>query len=243
MDLLRIWKSRLPGQRLQTLSIETVFWGCYSNRRQPIRRPLCAGGIAAKITAEVYRERMAEYVLFKGRPETNEGRLDKEIRCYDLLDALGMEYWRTDHPDAQAFTMEACREIDAVLGAVVCKNLFLTNRQHTAHYLLLMPGDKVFKTKELSSQINSARLSFGSAEEMEEMLDCTPGSSSILGLMNDRDNRVQLLVDEDVLGEEFLGCHPCINTSSLKIYTEDAFGKLMQAMHHEMKVVKLVGEQ
>ena len=153
-----------------------------------------------------------------------------------------MEYWRTDHPDAQAFTMEACRDIDAVLGAVVCKNLFLTNRQHTAYYLLLMPGDKVFKTKELSSQINSARLSFGSAGEMEEMLDCTPGSSSILGLMNDRDNRVQLLVDEDVLKEEFLGCHPCINTSSLKIYTEDAFGKLLRAMHHEMKVVKLVGE-
>ena len=106
---------------------------------------------------------MADYKLYKGRPETNEGRLDKEIRCYDLLDSLGMEYWRTDHPDAQAFTMEACRDIDAVLGAVVCKNLFLTNRQHTAYYLLLMPGDKVFKTKELSSQINSARLSFGSA--------------------------------------------------------------------------------
>ena len=120
---------------------------------------------------------MADYKLFKGRPETNEGRLDKEIRCYDLLDSLGMEYWRTDHPDAQAFTMEACRDIDAVLGAVVCKNLFLTNRQHTAYYLLLMPGDKVFKTKELSSQINSARLSFGSAGEMEELLDCTPGSS------------------------------------------------------------------
>ena len=185
---------------------------------------------------------MADYKLYKGRPETNEGRPDKEIRCYDLLDALGMEYWRTDHPDAQAFTMEACRDIDAVLGAVVCKNLFLTNRQRTAYYLLLMPGDKVFKTKELSSQINSARLSFGSAGEMEEMLDCTPGSSSILGLMNDRDNRVQLLVDEDVLKEEFLGCHPCINTSSLKIYTEDAFGKLLRAMHHEMKVVKLVGE-
>ena len=120
---------------------------------------------------------MADYKLYKGRPETNEGRLDKEIRCYDLLDSLGMEYWRTDHPDAQAFTMEACRDIDAVLGAVVCKNLFLTNRQHTAYYLLLMPGDKVFKTKELSSQINSARLSFGSAGEMEEMLDCTPSLS------------------------------------------------------------------
>ena len=185
---------------------------------------------------------MSEYKLVKGRPETNEGRLEKEIRCYDLLDALGMEYWRTDHPDAEAYTMEACKEIDDVLGATVCKNLFLTNRQHTDFYLLMMPGDKVFKTKELSSQIGSARLSFGSGEEMEELLDCTPGSSSILGLMNDTDHRVRLLVDEDVLKGEFLGCHPCINTSSLKLYTKDVFGKLLEAMQHEMTVVKLVGE-
>lgn len=185
---------------------------------------------------------MAKYELLKGRPETIEGRLDKEIRCYDILDKLGMEYWRTDHPDAEAYTMDACKEIDAVLGATVCKNLFLTNRQHTSFYLLLMPGDKVFKTKELSSQIGSARLSFGSAEEMEEMLDCTPGSSSIIGLMNDKENRVQLLVDEDVLQGEFLGCHPCINTSSLKLYTKDVFGKFIKEVGHEMKVVKLTGE-
>lgn len=185
---------------------------------------------------------MSKYELLKGRPQSNEGRLDKEIRCYDILDGLGIEYWRIDHPDAEAYTMEACKEIDAVLGATVCKNLFLANRQHTDFYLLLMPGDKVFKTKELSSQINSARLSFGSGEEMEEMLDCMPGSSSIMGLMNDRENRVQLLVDEDVLSGEFIGCHPCINTSSLKLYTKDVFGKLLEAMHHKMTVVKLVGE-
>lgn len=185
---------------------------------------------------------MAKYELLKGRPESNEGRLDKEIRCYDMLDKLCMEYWRTDHPDAEAYTMEACREIDSVLGATVCKNLFLTNRQHTAYYLLLMPGDKVFKTKELSSQIGSARLSFGSPDEMEEMLGCTPGSSSILGLMNDKAGRVRLLVDEDVLKGEFLGCHPCINTSSLKLYTKDVFDKFLKAVGHEMTVVKLVGE-
>lgn len=185
---------------------------------------------------------MADYKLEKGRPKTNDGRLEKEIRCYDLLDRLGLEYWRTDHPDAEAYTMEACLEIDAVLGATVCKNLFLTNRQHTDYYLLLMPGDKVFKTKELSSQVGCSRLSFGSGEEMEELLDCTPGSSSILGLMNDTENRVRLLVDEDVLKGEFLGCHPCINTSSLKLKTQDVFTTLIGEMHHEMTVVKLVGE-
>ena len=182
------------------------------------------------------------YRLLKGRPASDDGRLAKEIRCYDLLDSLGMEYWRTDHPDAAAFTMEACREIDAVLEATVCKNLFLTNRQHTAYYLLLMPGDKPFKTKELSSQIGSARLSFGTGEEMEQLLDCTPGSSSIMGLMNDPENRVQLLVDEDVLKAEFFGCHPCINTTSLKLRTEEVFGKYLERVHHGMKTVRLTGE-
>ena len=183
-----------------------------------------------------------ELELFKGRPETDEGRLDCEIRCYDRLDSLGMEYWRTDHPDAAANTMEDCLKIDAVLGAVVCKNLFLTNRQHTDFYLLLMPGDRGFKTKELSSQLGISRLSFGSPEEMEQMIGCTPGSSSILGLMNDKDRKVQLLVDEDVLKGEFLGTHPCINTSSLKLRTAEVFGKFLKAVKHEMKTVKLIGE-
>lgn len=183
---------------------------------------------------------MADYVLVKGRPEDIQGRLDREMKCYDTLDRLGIDYWRTDHP--AAFTMEACLKIDEVLEATVCKNLFLTNRQHTNHYLLLMPGDKVFKTKELTKQINSARLSFGSPEEMEDMLGCAPGSSSIMGLMNDGDHRVKLLVDEDVLKGEFLGCHPCINTSSLKIRTEDVFGPFIRDTGHEMTVVRLVGE-
>ncbi len=186
---------------------------------------------------------MSAYELIKGRPETNEGRLLREICCYDKLDELGMEYWRTDHPDAQAYTMEACKEIDAVLGATVCKNLFLTNRQHTNYYLLLMPGDKVFKTKELSSQIGSARLSFGTPEEMESLIGCAPGSSSILGLMNDTEKKVRLLVDEDVLKGEYLGCHPCINTSSLKLRTEEVFGTFLKDVGHEMTVVKLVGEE
>lgn len=182
------------------------------------------------------------YELMKGRPEDETGRLAKEIRCYDFLDQLGMTYWRADHPDAEANTMEACREIDAVLEATVCKNLFLCNRQHTDYYLLMMPGDKVFKTKELSSQIGSARLSFASGEEMEKLTDCTPGSSSVLGLMNDKENKVRLLIDEDVLKGEYLGCHPCINTSSIKVITKELVEKFLPAVHHEMTVVVLKGE-
>lgn len=178
--------------------------------------------------------------LYKGRPENTQGRLDKEIRVYDLLDSLGIEYERTDHERTD--TMEACNEIDAILQVTICKNLFLCNRQKTNFYLLMMPGDKPFKTKELSSQINSARLSFASPEDMERLLDITPGSVSIMGLMNDKENAVQLLVDEDVLQGEYLGCHPCINTSSLKLRTKDVIEKFLPAVHHEMTTVHLIGE-
>ena len=178
--------------------------------------------------------------LLDGRPENTEGRLEKEIRVYDFLDHLGIEYNRVDHEPA--FTMEVCEEIDKMLQATICKNLFLCNRQKTQFYLLMMPGDKPFKTKEITSQIGSARLSFASAEDMEKYLDITPGSVSVMGLMNDPDNQVQLLVDEDVLKGEYLGCHPCINTSSLRLKTKDIFEVFTKAVHHDYIVVKLTGE-
>ena len=116
--------------------------------------------------------------LLNGRPATNAGRLEKEIRVYDLLDSLGISYGRIDHE--AAMTIEACQDIDALFGTHMCKNLFLCNRQETDFYLLLMPGDKKFKTKELSSQINTARLSFANEKHMEELLDITPGSVSVI---------------------------------------------------------------
>lgn len=179
--------------------------------------------------------------LHHGRPEHMEGREDREIRTYDELDRLGIEYWQTDH-EKRALTMEDCEDVDAVLGATICKNLFLCNRQKTTFYLLMMPSKKTFKTKELSSQIHSARLSFAPEEKMVEYLDIHPGAVSVMGLMNDRENHVNLLVDEDVLKGEFLGCHPCVNTSSLKIRTRDIFEKFLPAEHHEWTVVHLSGE-
>ena len=175
--------------------------------------------------------------LEQGRPQNCDGRLDKEIRCYDLLDKLGIEYQRIDHE--AAMTMEACAAIDEALQATICKNLLLCNRQCTDFYLLLMPGDKPFKTKELSKQIGSSRLSFASGEFMEQLLDITPGSLSILGLMNDHDQKVHLLIDEDVLKGEYIGCHPCINTSSLRIRTADLMDKIIPAMGHEPRIVSL----
>ena len=179
--------------------------------------------------------------LYQGRPEDVNGREEREIRVYDLLDKLGIEYLRTDHEHAD--TMEACNEIDAVLDVLICKNLFLCNRQKTNFYLLMMPGDKPFKTKELSSQIHSARLSFASAEDMEKYLDIHPGAVSVMGLMNDHENKVQLLVDEDVLKGEYLGCHPCVNTSSLKMKTSDVIDRFLPATGHPYRTVVLNGEE
>ena len=176
-------------------------------------------------------------ILEQGRPADCTGRLDKELRCYDLLDRLAVGYQRIDHEAAD--TMEICAALEQTLGAPICKNLLLCNRQCTDFYLLLMPASKPFKTKDLSKQIGSARLSFASGEHMEKYLDITPGSLSVLGLMNDRENRVRLLIDEDVLADEFVGCHPCINTSSLRLRTVDLLERVIPAMGHAPTMVAL----
>ena len=175
--------------------------------------------------------------LLNGRPSDPSGRLEKEIRVYDFLDSLGISYQRVDHE--ALMTIEACRDMDQILNAAICKNLFLCNRQETSFYLLLLPGDKKFKTKEVSSQLGVARLSFANETYMEKFLDITPGSVSILGLMNDKENHVQLLIDEDLLTEPYIGCHPCINTSSLKIAMKDMMEKNIPAMKHKPIFVKL----
>lgn len=175
--------------------------------------------------------------LQKGRPQDVSGRLEKEIRTYDLLDKLGIFYERVDHE--ALMTMEACAKVDEVLDSFICKNLFLTNSQKTKFYLLMMPGDKKFHTKDLSAQINSARLSFAGEEYMEKFLDITPGSVSVMGLMNDKDNNVQLLMDEEVLAGEYLGCHPCINTSSVRLKVSDLVNIFLKEINHEPLIVNL----
>ena len=179
--------------------------------------------------------------LIHGSPADMSGRSEREKRAYRFLDSLGVEFDRTDHPDAPATSMEVCADVDAVLGVHICKNLFLTNRQRTDFYLLIMPGDKPFKTRELSGQLGTSRLSFGSPEEMERLLDLHPGSVSILGLLADGEKRVRLVLDEDVLKEELFGCHPCENTSSIRFATRDLTEKILPALGIEPAIVHLVG--
>ena len=175
--------------------------------------------------------------LLHGRPENTEGRLPKEVRVYDFLDALGIDYWRVDH--AAAMTMEDCVWVDKTLETTMCKNLMLCNRQCTDFYILMLPGDKKFKTTVLSRQIGSSRLSFADGQYMEAFLDITPGSLSVLGLMNDKENRVQLLIDKELLESEHIGCHPCVNTASLKLRTADLIEKIIPAMGHAPTYVDL----
>ena len=167
--------------------------------------------------------------LVEGRPQDK--RIDKEERVYDLLDQLNIDYQRIDHEEAN--TMEICLEIEKTLKSTICKNLFLVNSNKSQYYLLMLKENKKFKTKMISKQINSSRLSFGSDEKMLEYLDITPGSVSLFGLMNDHDFKVQLLMDKDLLQDEYLGCHPCINTSSLRIKMKDVFEKIIPSLHHE----------
>lgn len=174
--------------------------------------------------------------IYTERPDPS-SRLEKENRTYDLLEKLDIPFIRLDHEEAK--TIEDCNEVDQLLQITICKNLFLCNTQKTKFYLLMMPGNKKFQTKELSAQIGTARLSFAPMEYMEEFLDITPGSVSVMGLMNDKDNRVQLLIDKDVLKDEFIGCHPCINTSSIRIKTTDVMDKFLPHVRHEPTLVDL----
>ena len=174
--------------------------------------------------------------LYNNRPEPST-RIDKENRTYDVLEKLEIPFTRIDHEAAN--TIEECLEVDELLQITICKNLFLCNTQKTRFYLLMLPGNKKFQTKEVSAQIGSARLSFAPYEYMEEFLDITPGSVSVMGLMNDKEQRVQLLIDRELLRDEFFGCHPCINTSSLRIRMEDLIQKFLPFVKHDPVFVDL----
>lgn len=174
--------------------------------------------------------------LYTTKPVQSD-RPKKETDTYELLDQLGIAYVRIDHEVTA--TIEDCAEVEKLLGVEISKNLFLCNTQKTNFYLLIMPGRKKFRTKDLSKQINTARLSFGDAEHMAKFLNIEPGSVSVLGLMNDVGHNVKLLIDKDVLEAEYIGCHPCVNTASLKIKTADLLNTFLSHTGHTPTLVEL----
>ena len=172
-----------------------------------------------------------------GRPQDCNGRDAAEIRVYDLLDRLQVPFVRIDHE--AIFTMEGIREIETLLDAPVCKNLFLCNRQQTRFYLVMLPGNKNLQTRVLADQLGIPRPTFADEAHMKAFLDLYPGSVSVLGLMNDTENRVQLIVDRAVLQSPRLACHPCRNTSSISLPMTDFLQKILPAIHHDAILVDL----
>ncbi len=173
--------------------------------------------------------------IYDSRP--SEKRIPKEERCYDLLERLDVPFQRIDHEAVD--TIEGCEEIEKLLGIRICKNLFLTNSKRDQYYLLMLPGEKQLVTRELAKKIGSTRLSFGAPEKMAKLLELTPGSVSVLGLMNDTENAVKLLIDRDIIDSEYFGCHPAINTSSLRLKTSDLLERLLPAMKHTPVIVEI----
>ena len=175
--------------------------------------------------------------LYSGRPVDDIERLAPELQVYDFLDGLGVKYSTLTHP--AAFSMEECESVRKVADAPVFKNLFLTNRQQTQFYLLMMPAGKPFKTKYLSSQLGCARLSFASEQDMVDLLHIHPGAVSPMGLIHDKDHRVRLIADRDLQAAERYACHPCVNTSSVVLSLSDLINRVVAATGHDLTWVDL----
>ncbi len=174
--------------------------------------------------------------LYTAAPDSA-GRLSVEMETYALLDSLGIAYQRLDH--GATATVDDCADVERLLGIDICKNLFLCNAAKTAYYLLMMPGEKKYRAPLLSKQLETTRLSFADAESMQKHLRISPGSVSVLGLMNDREHAVRLLIDRDILRHSHVGCHPCVNTSSLKISLDDLLTKFLPYTGHTPIFVEL----
>ena len=167
--------------------------------------------------------------------------LPQEEAAFAALESLGMDYDRVSHDHAD--TMEKCAEVSRVLGMPICKNLFLCNRQKTQFYLLAMSPDMPFHTKDLSHQIGSSRLSFAPEEYLWELLHCTPGTATVLGLMNDTEHKVRFLMEKEVYESEYLSCHPCLCSSTLKLKTADILQKFLPSTGHDVTVVDLTSTE
>lgn len=186
------------------------------------------------------KQPMPAVTLYAGRPADVTGRPASEVAVYDALDALGVTYTTLWHPSV--FTMEECEAVRRRIGAPVFKNLFLTNKQSTLFFLLMMPMDKPFKTKYLSSQLGCARLSFASAEMMQELLHISPGAVSPMGLIHDVGRKVRLIVDSDLRSAQRYACHPCVNTASVALSLSDLLERVVASTGHDYTWVDLPRE-
>ncbi len=176
---------------------------------------------------------MIERTIYSSRPD--EKRSVEEEAVYDVLSALEIPFERVDWLPED----EGSENVYQALGIMRLKNLLLCNAQKTKFYLLVMPASVPFKSNVLSKQLGTPRFSFAPEENLRELLHVKPGSASILGLHNDKDRVVNLCIDERVLEQEYYGCHPCVNTTSLKIKTDDILNKFLVHTGHYYTIVRM----
>lgn len=168
-------------------------------------------------------------------PENIKNPTEKKV--FALLDKLKIAYECVENDVVES--MEECKEVDEALGTEIRKSIFLCNKKKTSFFLVVMPAEKSLDTATLSNKIGVPHLSFASAEHMEQHLGALPGSASVMGLINDEDDYVQLIIDKEVADCEWFGCNPGINTAHLKMKTSDLINKFLPKINHRAKIMAL----
>lgn len=162
---------------------------------------------------------------------------DLKNNIYDTLNELNIPFQKIDN---EAITsMEECEDVENALGVEIRKSIFLCNRTKSEFYLLVMPSKKRFNTKMFSEKVVCSRTSFASTEHLKSVLGLTPGSITIMGLVNDRSHTVQLVIDSEIVNEEWFGCNAGLNTSHIKLKTRDLLDIFLKHTGHKPIVVKL----
>jgi Ala-tRNA(Pro) deacylase len=164
------------------------------------------------------------------------GRNDTEDKVYELLKKLNISYERVENDVVE--TMEECKEIDIALGTEIRKSIFLSNAKKTSFFLVVLPADKQLDTAALAKKIGVGKLTFASEDAMVKHLGTHPGSATIMGLINDVDEYVQLIMDKAVAEAEWFGCNPGINTAHLKVRTTDILKKFLPQIYHQAKIIE-----
>src|SRR3989344_166488 len=139
------------------------------------------------------------------------------------------------HEHQAVFTVEESKKIKTKIQGGICKNLFLKERKERKYYLVVLPGEKRLNIKELRDKIQAKDLTFASSEELKEILNLTPGSVSILGLINDKEHEAELIIDKEINEAKKLNFHPNINTESIELNKEN-FHKLLKTFNNKISI-------
>ncbi len=173
--------------------------------------------------------------VFDGAPEDKRGEL--ETKVYAEFKELGIDFKRVDNDEA--ISMEECVEISNTWGAEIRRTVVVCNRQTTNYYLVVMPADKRFDTKTFAHNMECARVSFASEEDMIKILGVSHGNASVVSILNDKDNMVQVVLDKDVADDEYFACNVGINTTHIMFKTDDLINKFLVKEEHNPKIIEL----